>query len=117
MIYDAAGPEFRMAYEPPTEFPNLDASRFYSVLEVVKVPLWEGCVHLELSLVVRMLSIKSKRNQSQSSFDQWVTLIQPSSILKDYYQAKKLVSKLGLNQKRKIIVQLVVCCIIEMMLV
>ena len=52
-----------------------------------------------------MLRIKSKRNQSQSSFDRWVALLselssQPSSILKDYYQAKKLVYKLGLKSEK-----------------
>ena len=39
MIYNAAGPEFGTAYELPTEVPNLDASRFYNVLEAAKGPL------------------------------------------------------------------------------
>ena len=51
-----------MAYEPPTEVHNLDASRFYTLLEIAKVLLWEGCVHSELSLAVTMLSIKSQGN-------------------------------------------------------
>ena len=57
-------------------------------------PLWEGSVHSELSVAVRMLSIKSESSHSQRSFDQWATLLrevcpQPSSIPKDFYEAKK----------------------------
>ena len=66
-------------------------------------PLWEGCVYSQLSLAERILSNKSKVNQSQSSFDQWASLMSEISphletISKDFYQAKRLVSKLGLNE-------------------
>ena len=65
-------------------------------------PLWEGCVHSQLFLVVRMLSNKSEANQNQSSFDQWALLMskispQPESVPTDFYQVNRLVSKLGLN--------------------
>ena len=53
-----------MYFEPLAEVPNPDAERFYSLLEAMNGPLWEGCVHLQLSLMVRMLSNKSKTNQS-----------------------------------------------------
>ena len=67
------------------------------------MPLWERCVHSQLSLAVTMMSNKSDMNQSQSSFYQWASLIsetspQPETILKDFYQAKRLVSKLGLHE-------------------
>ena len=66
-------------------------------------PLWEGCVYSQLSLAVRMLSNKSEANQSQSSSNQWASLMseispQLESIPKDFYQVKSLVSKLGLNE-------------------
>ena len=53
--------------------------------------------------IIRMLSNKSKANQSQSSFDPCASLMseissQPEFITKDFYQAKRLVSKLGLNE-------------------
>ena len=85
------------------ELPNPDDQRFYSLLKVVNRPLWEGCVHSQLSLAVRMLSNKSEANQSQSSFYQWASLMseispQPKTIPKDFYQAKRLVSKLWLHE-------------------
>ena len=50
-----------------------------------------------------MLSNKSEVNRIQSSFDQWTLLMSEISphlefIPKDFYQAKMLVSKLGLNE-------------------
>ncbi|KAL1299879.1 hypothetical protein AAHE18_18G139200 [Arachis hypogaea] len=49
-----------------------------------------------------MLCIKAEGNQSQESFKQWATLIRKiapegSAIPRDYYEAKKLVQKLGLK--------------------
>ena len=58
-----------MYSEPLEEVSNPDDERFYSLLEAVNRPLWEGWVHSQLSLAVRILSTKSKLNQSQSSFD------------------------------------------------
>ena len=91
MIYDVVGPEFRTFRDSEAEQePNVQAARFYSLLKAANKPLWDGCVHSELSLAVKMLSIKSEGNQSQSSFDQWATLIselspQPEAIPKDFY--------------------------------
>ena len=42
MIFYAADHEFEMYYEPSEEIPNLDDERFYNLLEVVNMPLWEG---------------------------------------------------------------------------
>ena len=72
-------------------------------------------MHSQLSLVVRMLNNKSKANQSESSFDQWTSLMseispQPKTIPKDFYQAKRLVSKLGLLEVK------VDCCLNGFML-
>ena len=69
MILDVVGPEFRMYFEPSIEVPNLDNERFYELLKATIKPLWEGCVHSKLPLIVRILSIKSKEDQSKNSFD------------------------------------------------
>ena len=103
MIFYATVYEFGMYFKPSEEVPNLDAKRIYSLLEAVNRPLWERCVHSRLSMTVRMLSNKSKASQNQSSFDQWTSLMseispQPKSIQKDFYQVKRLVYKLGLNE-------------------
>ena len=103
MIFHATGREFGMYSKPLEEVPNPNDERFYSLLEAVNRPLWEGCVHSQLSLVVRILSNKSEANQNQSYFEQWALLmskISPYSdtIPKDFYQAKMLVFKFGLNE-------------------
>ena len=90
MIFYAAGHEFGMYSEPSKEDPNLDDQKFYSLLEAVNMPLWEGCVYSQLFLVVRMLSNKLEANQSQSSFDKWASWMSEISpqleiIPKDFY--------------------------------
>ena len=78
-------------YSRPSEaVPNMDNERFYSLLETVNRPLWERCVHFQLSLAVRMLSNKLEANQSQSFFDQWASLMSeispsPETISTDFY--------------------------------
>ncbi|MED6184525.1 hypothetical protein PIB30_048235 [Stylosanthes scabra] len=42
--------------------PNPDAIRFYQLLESVRKPLWEGSVFSQVSIVTRMLAIKSENN-------------------------------------------------------
>ena len=56
MIFYAAGHEFGMYSELSKEAFNSVAEKFYSLLEAVNKPLWEGCVYSLLSLVVRILS-------------------------------------------------------------
>ena len=51
----------------PKEVPNPDNKRFYSLLEAVNKPLWEGYMHSQLSLAVRMLSNKL-RGELKSKF-------------------------------------------------
>ena len=70
MIFYTIDHEFRMHSEPSEKVSNPDIERFYSLFEIVHRPLWEGCVHSQLSSVVIMLSNKSKANQSQNSFNQ-----------------------------------------------
>ena len=64
MIFDVVEPKFGMCSQPSNEVSNVDGRRFYSLLEAAKEPLWEGCVHSELSLAVKILSIRSEGNQS-----------------------------------------------------
>ena len=90
MIFDAAVHDFGIYLEPFEEVPNPDDERLYSLLGAVDRPLQEGYVHFQLSLAIRILSSKSEANQSQSSFDQWASLISEISphletIPKDYY--------------------------------
>ena len=59
-------------YEPP----NPSTQRLYDKLKVAQRPLWPGCnTHTELSLELRMMSIKSDYNMSQSCFDEVAQLM------------------------------------------
>ncbi|XP_019253809.1 PREDICTED: uncharacterized protein LOC109232493 [Nicotiana attenuata] len=84
---------------------NDEAKRFYGQLLEASRPLYEGSVHSKLSVAVRLLSIKSDRSISQAGMDSIIGLmnkLNPSNIdlPKDFYTAKKLVSKLGLSSER-----------------
>jgi len=82
-------------YEPP----NPSAQHFYDKLNAAQRPLWPGCNnHTELSLALRMMSIKSDYNMSQSCFDEVAQLMKeacpPNNVVpSNFSEAKKLVKK------------------------
>ena len=62
-------------------------------------------MHSQLSVAVRLLSIKSDTNISQAGVDSFIglmsELVDPTfNIPEDFYKAKRLVSKLGLSSMR-----------------
>ncbi|XP_070014701.1 uncharacterized protein [Nicotiana sylvestris] len=80
---------------------NLD-SRIHDMLEKASRPLRKGSPHSELSVAVRLLSIKSDWNISQAAMDSFIDLmselVDPNIKLPgDFYKAKRLVSKLRLS--------------------
>ncbi|KAM3216298.1 putative protein isoform X1 [Capsicum annuum] len=92
------------------EDPNEEARGFYQQLEKASHPLCEGSLHSALSVAVRLMSIKSDWNIAQAAMDSMVgllgELVNPElNIPQNFYQAKKLVSKLGLSYSR------IHCCI------
>ena len=61
---------------------NREAERFYKMLHTAQQPLWPGYTnHLELLVVVKMMSIKSDNNVSQCYFNQFVGLMKEISLL------------------------------------
>ena len=119
MVFDAVSPNFEDIYnsnmdayrnsDTPNyveEPPNKESEKFYEMLHAAQQPLWPGCTnHSELSVAVRMMSIKSDNNISQHCFNQFVGLMKEISppgnlIPSDFYKTKKLVSKLGLSAKK-----------------
>ncbi|XP_015960485.1 uncharacterized protein LOC107484411 [Arachis duranensis] len=112
MVVDAAGPELMSQFEEHMEEPpNAEAKKFYDLLQSVQRPLFEGCMdHSELSMVVKMLSIKAKGNVSQQIFDDFVKAMKEvmpkdNLLVSNFYEAKKLVSKLGMKSNK------IDCCI------
>ena len=86
--------------------PNREAERFYEMLHAAQQPLWPGCTnHLELSVTVRMMRIKSNNNISQHCFNQFMGLMKEicsigNLIPLDFYKTKQLVSELGISAKK-----------------
>lgn len=96
MVYDAIDLGYQMHYDKEIdECPNVDAQKFYDLLHAAQKPMWPGCNdHTELSLAVRLLTIKSEGNISQRSFNQTVALMKethpPNNVIpEDYYKTKK----------------------------
>ena len=66
MIFDAVWPIFEN-YDNCNieELLNMGAQKFYDMLNATQRPLWIGCKsHTELSIVLRMMSIKFDYNTS-----------------------------------------------------
>src|ERR1044072_2051497 len=107
MVYDAVEPQIRMyPNQQSEESPNKDAQECDDLLQAAQKPLWPGCNnHSELSVAVRLLTIKSEGNICQRSFNEFMALMKETHhednvIPQDYYSAKKIVAKLGLTAKK-----------------
>ncbi|XP_038713445.1 uncharacterized protein LOC120007317 [Tripterygium wilfordii] len=114
MVMDAAGPlvgeellqgdNYNQSFVPKQ--PNPEVQSFFDILYVAQSPLWDGCEsHSELSVAVRLLSIKADYNMPQGCFDDVVHLMKETmpadnGMPETFYQAKKSVSKLGLGYQR-----------------
>ena len=64
--------DFERTAEQP---PNIEACKFYDLLESASHPLWEGSAHSELSIAVRVMSINSDWNMQQNCMDAMIELM------------------------------------------
>ncbi|CAH9108629.1 unnamed protein product [Cuscuta epithymum] len=93
------------------EGPHESAQKFYELLDSARQPLWPGCTtDTELSFTLKMMSIKSSYNIEQKAMDEMLDACSramplPNKIPSNFYQAEKLVSKLGLGHVK------IDCCI------
>ena len=106
MIYDAAGlGSTNFGEQNMEETPNIDAHRFYEMLNQAQEPLWSGCeTHSALSAALRMMSLKSDYNMPVECFNemcQYMSEALPSEnkAPTDFYRTKKMVSGLGMTSK------------------
>jgi hypothetical protein len=88
--------------QAPVKGPNLEAHRFYKQLEDSKKPLWTGCELNELTLFVLLFNVKSLNKWSDKSFGDLlevlhITIPNGKEITTNFYEAKKIISKLGLG--------------------
>ena len=84
------------------ESPNEDAQRFYDMLISANEPIYEGAKVSKLSIAVRLLAAQANWHCPQKFLDYFIQMLVDvapvnSSIPSNYYQAKKLVAKLGLD--------------------
>nr|GMD83380.1 uncharacterized protein LOC109168299 [Ipomoea batatas] len=74
MVMDAAGPEFNV--DEIEESPNPEAQKFYDMLKAADQELWPGSKnHSQLSLVARLMSLKSENHISEKCFNQFTELM------------------------------------------
>ncbi|KAK2441483.1 hypothetical protein QL285_012776 [Trifolium repens] len=90
--------------------PNEKALKFYAMMEEVNKPLFEGSFDSKLSMCVRLLAAKSNWNVPEDCLEFFSKMMLDATPVKDnlptsYYDAKRLVSKLGLEVKK------IDCCV------
>ncbi|WVZ23067.1 hypothetical protein V8G54_001611 [Vigna mungo] len=113
MVHDALRQnESCQAYTPDNieESPNEETQRFYNLLLDANKPLYEGAADSKLSMCVRLLACKSNWNIPNQCLDFIAKMVLDgtpikSGLPKTYYDAKKCVSKLGLQSQR------IDCCV------
>ncbi|XP_065867486.1 uncharacterized protein [Euphorbia lathyris] len=108
-VYDAAGPELEAHI--PEEEPNPESKKFFAMLSSLDEELYPGCDnHSVLSMMARLLNIKSENHITERCFDSILELLHealPSGnkMAKNFYETKKLIQGLGLP------VEKIDCCV------
>ncbi|XP_065857931.1 uncharacterized protein [Euphorbia lathyris] len=108
-VYDAAGPELET--QRIEEEPNSESRKFFDMLRSLDEELYVGCETTSvLSIVARMLNIKSENNMTERCFDSVLeamhdTLPPGNKMAKNFYETKKLIRGLGLP------VEKIDCCV------
>ncbi|XP_019158513.1 PREDICTED: uncharacterized protein LOC109155282 [Ipomoea nil] len=108
MVMDAAGPEFNV--DEIEETPNPEAQNFYDMLKAADQELWLGSKkHSQLSLVARLMSLKSENHISEKCFNQFTELLkevapEDNLVPDNFYETKRLLRGMGLP------VQKIDCC-------
>ncbi|XP_071721863.1 uncharacterized protein [Rutidosis leptorrhynchoides] len=105
MVLDAAGPGFQSHFEDNAiEGLDHETQQFYGMLDSSNKPLFKGCdAHTELSMAMRMMSIKTDYNAPQGLINEFLQLAREFSpkeelcIPEDFYRTKKVVKNLGLK--------------------
>nr|GMD55942.1 uncharacterized protein LOC109168299 [Ipomoea batatas] len=105
MVMDAAGPEFNV--DEIEELPNPEAQKFYDMLKAADQELWPGSKkHSQLSVVARLMSLKSENHISEKCFNQFTELMkevapEDNLVPKNFYETKKLLRGMGYLRKLK----------------
>lgn len=104
--FDKSETEFgSSSHSEDREEPNDEANSFYRLLNDVQEPAYPGCVTSKLSIVVKLLHIKSVGRWSNESFDMLLKTLRDilpvgSTLPDTYYDAKKIIKDLGLSYEK-----------------
>ncbi|XP_019170987.1 PREDICTED: uncharacterized protein LOC109166492 [Ipomoea nil] len=108
MVMDVDGPQFNV--DEIEESPNPEAQKFYDMLKAADQELWPECKkHSQLSLVARLMSLKSENHISEKCFKQITELVKEvvlddNLVPDNFYETKRLLRGMGLP------VQKIDCC-------
>ena len=112
MVIEAAGPNFNpnfdwgennCVYNDPINLdsnddpPNVDAQKFYELLQAAEEPLYDGCeTHTPLSAISQLLNIKSEYNLSVNCFNRILEVVKEllpkdAKLPKDFYKTRQMV--------------------------
>ena len=112
MILEAAGHDFNPnSHDNVSEPPDKKTKRLYDLLHQADEPLWPGCTKVsQLSLVARMLNIKSESRMAEKIYDDVMQVLKDAlpphnKLVGSFYETKKFASDLGLPCEK------IDCCI------
>ncbi|XP_058106342.1 uncharacterized protein LOC131249554 [Magnolia sinica] len=92
--------------EPIQEEPNLEAERFFRLLQDAEQALYPGCKKFtKLSFVVRMYQLKCLNGWSNKSFTMLLELLKEAlpegeTLPSSFYETKKIIKELGLSYNK-----------------
>ncbi|CAL1355052.1 unnamed protein product [Linum trigynum] len=97
--------DLRPHLDPDPENPNVEVENFFKLVKESQTPLYEGCDEKlsNMSCLVKMVHLNWFNSWSNTSFTQLFKFLRyafpmaQSTMPKNYYQAKKMLSGLGLN--------------------
>ncbi|KAI9076769.1 hypothetical protein K1719_041284 [Acacia pycnantha] len=89
---------------------------FYELVKDGEQPLYGGCQkYSKLSFIVKLYHIKCLCGMTDKSMNMILELLcdafEHAKIPSSFYEAKKTITKLGLDYRRYMLVQTIVCCI------
>jgi len=81
---------------------NAEAQRFYDMLATANEPIYDGATESKLSVAIRLLVARTNWHTPKKCLDHFIKLLvdvapKDNFIPKNYYEAKKIVSSLGLK--------------------
>ncbi|XP_022893387.1 uncharacterized protein LOC111407909 isoform X2 [Olea europaea var. sylvestris] len=109
MVLDVMGTEMYHDYINPNicgheeQTPNQHAANFFTLLEEANKPIWPVCSrHTNLSIMARLLNLKSEFNMPTACYDRMLSIIkeimpEDDRLEATFYKTKKMLSSLGLG--------------------